>query len=288
MIKVYFEAPLYLGHAFGNIRNQVMSMAPEEVQEVQTVAEADYQIVPLIGKGSRMEFKKPLDKLILFYFCYFTSTEGEDPNEYWEEELQNSIILSYYDIPSYFKKDMRFIRTPVGVDTEVFRRLPEVQRVNMAMSTGHVEPTEKLREFYDGAIGAGYKVAHVGHNFAFGRDFSHYEDIDVEAMVILYNQSRFCNAMRIDEGYEISNIEGVLCGCRPICLDYPMYRYWFEDWSVFVPDLEDKDEMAFAITEAMLLNEERPVTDNDSKEIARRFDYRPVYKKLWKEILKHV
>jgi len=288
MVKIYAKVlPEAISNAIKNVNRELRKYAPEEVVFVEDIRVADFQWIDVIGEGSFEFMYLPLERTIPLFYCYLSgANEGNLPAVVFKELLtQSPAVVSYYPLDEW-NPDIgdQFIRTPLGVDTNIFRKTNFEERTSV-LTTGYVTETEFIKEFYQAAMFNDYDTIHIGGNYNFGKRYTHYEDLSIEGVVELYNQSKYCNAMRFLEGFELSNIEGILCGSRPICLDYPMYRYWFNDTSIFVPESHEYDERVLYVTEAILTDDKGPVTDAEIESIANRFNSKAVYTNLWQEIL---
>jgi len=289
MIKIYTKVSDEIGYGIKTAVNNIKQSAPDNIEFVDTPNKADYRFVHLIGESELKEFTLPMDRMLVFFYCFKTAGSANIPSEeLYKDILSKAIVMSYYPLDEWVT-DISFdmIRTPIGVDTNVFVRTNYGNR-NAVMTTGYVADSEFIKEMYQAASLNMLETNHVGHNFNFGPGFNHFEDVSVEKMVEIYNKSKFCNGMRYVEGLELSNIEGILCGCRPICLDYPMYRYWFNETSLFIPEILDFDERVMALMEVMLADKKGPVTEEEREYVVNRFGSHIVYPELWTEILRRI
>jgi hypothetical protein len=96
------------------------------------------------------------------------------------------------------------------------------------------------------------------------------------------SMSKYANALREEEGFELMGIEGLLCGARPIYYDLPCYRHWFDGIGEFISPDPVK-------TEGDLVNlfsrPPREVTLKEKYEVINMFNWRRVCDNMWDIIL---
>lgn len=296
-VKCWTEViPKGFSRAIHRVCNGLKQYAPDNIEIVDNIEAADIQIVHVVGKGEMpLINRKPLNKTIPFMYCFLTSTDGEEPREFWYEVFAKAMLtMTYYDLPSMMKEkypeiEFSFYRTPVGVDTNVFYVEPLLNKTFSVMSTGYVDWAEKIHEWYDAFTCIGYDVNHAGKDFGYGKNFFAYEDITDEQMRLLYNISKYTNGMRVAEGFEAPVIEGTLCGSRGICFDSPIYRYWFDEIALFVRQLEDPVSMVEEILD--VIDTEKginPISKSELEYTKNRFANNIVYPNMWKAILERI
>ncbi|MFX3630143.1 MAG: hypothetical protein ACE3JR_12650 [Ectobacillus sp.] len=78
-------------------------------------------------------------------------------------------------------------------------------------------------------------------------------------------------------------LNGLMCGPRPICLDNPHYRRWFNDLAVFVPKLDDKDRLAEKLLEAFE-PQYQAVTLEEQARVKGFFSWERIAKLFWSNL----
>jgi hypothetical protein len=296
-VKVWNEVwPKDFSRAIHRVCNGLTKYAPKEVEFVENIEEADIQIVHVVGEGEvPLILRKPGNKTVIFMYCFLTSTSGAEPREYWKDTYKDALLtMSYYDLPSLMKEkypdfEFSFYRTPVGIETDVFYKDEKLKKSCSVVSTGHVDWAEKIEEWHDAFSWMGFDVVHIGRDFGYSRNFFAYDKLSDIEMRGLYNEARYANGMRVTEGFEAPVVESTLCGTRGICFDTPGFRYWFNDIALFVPELNDKQEMTDAIIKVATSDEGlKPVTPEQIELTKSKFAANIVYPNMWKEIMERV
>ena len=288
-MKVYAEIEEVLGIGLHRVQYEIQHYSPPGIEFVDSIEEADLQIVPVIGLGS-LEFIKHPNHILLQY-CYMTA-ERQDP-EFWLPIFQKAkMVFSYYNLPSYVgSNDFNFLHSPLGVDMEVFqdRKLSIVPRDFIVATSGYEPFGEAIKECYQAARILKKKVFHLGPGLDHdrfqpwvGAGFVAHSGISDTDLARMYSRSKYVSGLRFGEGFELPVIEGLACGARPICFDLPVYRQWFNDFAVFVPHIRD-DDLMYALVE--IFNTDRPVTEEELQICKERFSWEVVMQKFWERVL---
>ena len=279
-MKVFAEVlPRTLGHVMHRANAELRRHAPDGVEFVDDVDDADLQILDVIGTGS-LEYLAHPDHVLLQH-CYLT-TETQDPG-YWLPRFRGArLVMSTYDLHALTgADDFALYRAPFGVDATVFRPR-DVPRGAAIMTSGHDANGEAIRECYDAARSCGLDVLHLGRDFAYGPRFRAYEGVGDEDLARLYSSCRWVSGLRRGEGFELPVVEGLACGARPICFDTPSYRHWFGDNAVFVPEIEPR-ALTRALREVLAAPPE-PVGEAEREDVVRRFDWAETFGGLWSRL----
>jgi glycosyltransferase involved in cell wall biosynthesis len=174
--------------------------------------------------------------------------------------------------------------TPWGYDPDKFYNMC-LPRDYLVMATGYVAETEFIREVYEAARRAGGRMIHVGGDVGI-RDVDNYErreGISDDEMLMLYNRSVYVNAMRDTVGFEVVGVEGLACGCTPIYLDLPCYRYWLDGMAIFVPPSR------YGMVERLEEIFRRGLTVAvDRRRLREKFSWEYVAPRIWRAILEAV
>lgn len=261
-MKLWYSAKKpYLSHAFQRLEEALHLTAPEGVTFVETEAESDLNIRPIVNW---VDFQEPSSKDVCWQLCYLTA--GQTP-EWWQERWRVChAVISYLDLPT------RYLQMPLGYDPNVFFMGNGMKKYR-AITTGYVDGPGA--EFISDVWRAFGNVLHIGANLALGEGYNHTERISDSQLRSAYQASEYVVSLRDVEGFELPIIEGAACGALPVALDLPCYRRWFPATTLFVRPthvLEDLKRIA-----------EQPA--NYSPAVGR-FEWSNVMKDFWKEILK--
>lgn len=280
-MRVYAAVlPPTLGRAMYRINAELRRQAPSDVEFVANAAEADLQVLDVIGHGSFDYLKLPSH--VLLQHCYLT-TETQDP-QYWLTRFHRArLIMSYHDLPALTgAHDFAFYRAPWGVDGTVFRNLG-LPRTVAVLTTGHDHNGEAILECFSAARRLSLPVVHLGRNFGSANGVHCVEGVSDEELAVHYSRARYVSGLRRGEGFELPVLEGLACGARPICFDTPGYRHWFHEHAVFVPELAH-DELIEALVEILARNPD-PVTPEERAAVLERFNWHTIFGEFWSLLL---
>lgn len=276
-MKVCVSSPIQ-ARSIQRISAALARYAPAEV--VTSRDDADLIVHIVVGVGNFESV--PINELIDFtrpyaiVQCCLMSTEQKTP-DFWRPLWEHAeVVWSYLDLrafaPSY---DFNFYYAPLGVDPVFYDR--HCHRDIDLLTTGYVAETECVYAAAEAVARIGGKHMHVGPNFNLGPHSSHMLDVSDEQMAYLYSCSRYVAGLRRDEGFELPAAEGLACGARPIMLDAPHYRQWFDGFAEFVP--EDTDAVVSRAIETVL----RCESDNVPSQL---FNWQHIVEGFWQLALK--
>ena len=278
-IKVYYER---LIKNLWNKDNEIgfKSYAPTKYEFVQEPDNADFQIID-ITRISDKNYIKCKDYVVLFH------TFGEwadEPPELYRELFENAMLVySHMDLKPIFP-DINFIRGAWGCHTDVWFGLADRNNSKyQILCTGEIAKTEGIEECVFACDNLGVKMLHVGPNFQY-KNFSYTttSNLTGEQMRTAYNDCKWVSGLRRIEGFEKPVCEGLLCGCRPVCFDTPLYRYWYGDLARYVKegtDIETYNDIVKVMKE-----EYEPVTDTEKEFAIEKFGWKNVAKRFWLKI----
>lgn len=282
-IKVYSRIREPVGHVIYRINREFLKRAPEVVEFVDYPKQADFQIVHCIGAGSLAKIWNK--KFVLFQHCLLSA--DLENLAVWQGIFEHALmVVSYLDLPHFFGKDaFNFHRTPWGVDMQMFRNLCKT-RTNGIMTTGWSLNQEAIEECYLAARRCHRQIINVGADFGFGKGFSAVSNITDKELCEVYNECEFVSGLRFKEGFELSVIEGLACGCRPICFDLPIFRYWFGDMAYYVHHCQG--EPLAGKVETILRQPPRPISKEEFERLESEFHWKNIADRFWKKIIEYV
>jgi hypothetical protein len=286
-MRVHMEVqPPSLGLALHRLQRELRRHAPPTITFVETVHDADLQIVQVIGMGSLAYVQH--ERYVLIQLCFLTTEQPASGTReaFWRPLFARAqLVASYYDLPSLVGvDDFPFHRMPLGVDGAVFYDRLGAPRPACVLTTGYETGGEAIRECRDAAARVNQPMIHVGAGFEFfGDGCLVVEGISDDRMAELYSQARYVSGLRRGEGFELPVLEGLACGARPICFDTPGYRHWFDRHAVFVPE-SDSDTLTDALT-ALLHTPPRPVTVEERDQALGFFCWKRISERFWSRVL---
>jgi hypothetical protein len=282
-LKVYSRIHEPLGHVIYRINREFVKRAPEKVDFVDHPRRADLQIVQCIGAGSLAKIWN--NKYILFQHCLLSADLASF--EVWRGIFDHSLmVVAYIDLPALLKTNtFNFHLTPWGVDTTVFRN-DHRPRTKGLITTGWSLCQEALQECYLAVSRARKSMVNLGADFQFGEGFSAVSRLTDAELCNVYNDCEFVSGLRFKEGFEVSVVEGLACGCRPICFDLPTYRNWFGELACYVPP--SQGESLVPRIENVLRYRPRPVSEEEMKLVRETFDWQAITSRFWKKVFDYV
>jgi len=202
--------------------------------------------------------------------------------------------VSFMDVPTEARApDIPFLRSPLGVDGDVFYRRKAAifpyDVTSVVMTTGFDVELEAIRDCLEAAKqardGQGLRTAiHVGPPFDFGCNPLIRRDILDEEMAQCYSSVLYVSGLRRGGGFELPVIEGLACGARPVCFDQPWYRHWFEGHAVFIPETAN----CTADLVEVFRRDPEPVTEAEREAVLAKFSWKTIAERLWARVLESI
>lgn len=301
-MNAYVMIPAKMSRAMIRVVDALTRYAPPEVTIVDRQEDADLEVLHIIGHPDLVSEAARCNRAGKAYavmqYCLRTT---QCPNTVdwlllWDGAVD---VWSYYDIPALIHEDGnamptgledRFYLAPLGVDDFTFahHNLPGDQpRRYTLLTSGYVADSECVEECTKAVGRISGRVFHLGPKLKCHRGLDHVDQrmgMDDEALADIYNSCEYVAGMRRVEGFEMPAAEGLLCGARPIMLDRPHYRRWFEPWAIFV---SESDPMTLALEiESVLRQDARgPVTPAEREAARERFEWQPLVAEFWRRII---
>lgn len=282
-LKVYSRIHEPAGHAIYRINREFVKRAPPTVEFVDYVKQADFQIIHCLGAGS---LTKIWHKRYILFQHNFLNADISNPNVWLGVFGQAMLVVSYADLPNQLKStNFQFHMTPWGVDLSTFVNR-DCKRNTKLLTTGWSSFGEALRECYLAVKQRQQNMVNVGADFNFGEGFKAVSRLTDAELCDLYNDCEFVSGLRFNEGFEISIIEGLACGCRPICFDIPVYRKWFDGLVSFVPHCSGR--ALVRKLEDVLKRGAMPISRDEKIRLRTQFDWQQVVDSFWNRVLDYV
>lgn len=287
-MKVFFYRRPDLGMAFLRIEHYFKLFAPKLFRWVGDINNADLAIVNIVGMEDIYYTLNLQIPYVIVFHCPLPDT-----NAIQEAFSRAVAIYSFLDL-SNFKGNI--MRGGWGVDPTLFYVEPFMEKQFTILATGMVAHTEALGEIYQACVRIGGRMLHAGpdvsHQIRHLNPQYYYQQYfyDPNLLRLAYNSAKFVSGLRRDTGFELPVLEGLLCGCRPICFDFEVYRYYFNDFAIFIKqtgatftytDFEDITQQLVDVFQ----NKYTPVTKEEIEEAKKRFAWEVIVQKFWNFIL---
>lgn len=288
-MRVHFETPRAFGFSIHRVEREFKRFAPEDIQFVgrYDVEQADLVVVQFIGRDGLVDYLIESGRpYAVILYCITPGTSLRNIQSTYDYRLvkQACCVYSFHPLRE-MGFDANTLLGPLGVDPETFFLEPSVARSNTIISTAWVAASEGFREIYGAVTRTQGRVVHVGGSLAGecgdifrGEFYVRYEHVTDDKLRALYNSCKYVSGLRRSCGFELPVLEGLLCGCRPICFDNPYYTRWFKDFAVFVPETSERlvDDLT-----TVFRSEYRPVTQDEIAYVASNFSWRRIAQSFW-------
>jgi len=266
----------------GRVVHNLKKYAPPDIEIVSDKSEADLVVLHINGRRDHrtieaQEIKKQGKQYAIIQYV-LGSSRNPDPRDWLELWNGAKAVWSYYDLRE-FVPDLYL--APLAADPEVFH--PEPTDKMWLIGTNAAEyRVECIGEVRLAAFNIG-RVLHIGPAFEPSPITDVYENVTDEQLRGLYNQCNWFSSLRRKDGFELTAVEAMLCGVRPIVFDTPNYRQWYQDLAEFVPETPP-GELVRNICN-ILNSPPRPLTSDEIEEVKRRFNWERIIKGFWERCM---
>jgi len=298
-MKVYLE-PQTDSRGIMRVRDALIRYAPKEI-ELSSLGECDLAILHVFGRNTSthetVQWLRTHEKQYAVIQYVLRSSMRPNTKDWIDIWNDAKLVWSYYDLVALCKEDelgyfhedswemeaFPFYYAPLGVDGSVFfDRLLGHDTFKILASAQHAL-SESVRECSFAVKKINKKMIHLGHELRRGKDIFCIKGISDVRLAEYYSQCEFVSGLRRIEGFEFPVIEGAMCGARPIVFDRPEMRHWFKEFSIFIP--EGKREQVIESLVDTFRYGAMPVTEDEKKLIAARFNWETIIKGFWERIL---
>ena len=296
-MKVCTWADPNLSGAMHRVALALAAHVPEGVTVTPRADDADLVIVHTIGTDVWPVIARLRERGQRYAMMQYCMRSTQEPNtagwlDYWRGA---SCVWSYYDLDALMHEDgvidamfegLPFYVAPLGADPGIFYPQIIVGDRYGILTSGYVAESECVAECTEAARRAERTVFHLGP--LLGCHEGHVTvrfGISDDELRMAYCQSDFVAGMRRCEGFEMPAVEGLFCGARPIVLDRPHYRAWFNDFAEFVPEV-NTETLTECIADVLIRGGERgPVTDAEIDAARERFNWQTLVSRFWERAL---
>jgi hypothetical protein len=260
--------------------------APEGVEAVSKIEDADLRIVHVIGHGS-MDGVNPEQPHVIIQYC-LRSTEDGGKLEYWLPIWRKArMVWSYYRLDQLGAFPfVNFYHSPLGVD-EVFRKeFNGAYRDIGVMTSGFVAESESVEEVAAAAAEARLRVVHIGPSNVLRRkapkNWNAMEGVTDQELAMLYRRSLWVSGLRHAEGFELPAVEGLVSGARPIVFDRDDMRQWYSNHAVFVRECSGHRLIGSLLD--IFRHQPTVVTRDEQAAALQFFDWARIAPAFWKRL----
>jgi len=290
-MKIYFETDLG-GWALVRIRQAIRENLPVDVIEVPTRGEADLVILYIIGRLNHnfqdIDLLKKGGTKVIVLQCALRSTRNPNTVDWIPLWKMADLVWSYYDLPALIREDgngeadFNFFHSPLGTDRQF---QPHSRNKDfMIVTLGRSHRAESLHEVWTAVYQAGFEGCHVGKVFDYYPGLTYFPEGGHRARIAGFlSQCHYVSCLRRKEGFELTAVEGLVCGTRPIFYDRPHYRNWFGDFGEYIPEGTPNEVIASLID---LFNRPvRKVYEQERIAAREKFNWETILKGLWERCL---
>jgi hypothetical protein len=276
-MKAYFDNPTN-SIAIDRVVLNLERYMPKSIKRVADKNKADLIVMHVFGRNNHIKMEIESNKKQYAVIQYaLKSTRNPDPKD-WETIWNNAkVVWSYYDLKGFY-------HAPLAADPDVFKRT-NVDRDYLigTLSVKACYEAECIGEAHLATFRTRGKAIHIGETLIPNPIVRYVSGISDAELVDIYNRCKWFSCLRRKEGFEVTAIEALLCGARPIMFDTPNYRQWFDGLVEFIPEssvVNTAKHIGRVIT-----GEPKPVTDAEIEEIKRRFNWKSIIEGFWKRCL---
>jgi hypothetical protein len=281
-MKIYFDNPTK-SIAIDRVVLNLERYMPTEFIRVATREEADLIILHVFGRNNHVT--KDTESILNSGKKYaviqyaIKSTRNPDSKD-WKTIWDNAqVVWSYYNLGG------NFYHAPLAADPDIFINKNNTNKDYLigSLSVKECYHAECIGEVHLATFKARGKAIHIGEVLVPNPAVTYVSNISDLELVDVYNNCHWFSCLRRKEGFEVTAIEALLCGARPIMFDTPNYRQWFDGLVEFIPESSVRDTSKHLAR--VILGEPKPVTDSEIEEIKRRFNWKLIIEGFWKKCM---
>jgi len=263
--------------------------SPSGIEWVDDWTHADLIIEHYVRRDPELEMRISQKPYVLCFYCSEESRTLPEYHAYYQRLIGGAKwVYSYLPLAEEgFQGNI--LRGPCGIDVNLFTPSPSKKLATKpitVVTTGYVAYTEGIDAMIAATQLSG-RLVHVGPGLEaeFGYDVGKLPHVrrlwqisDLE-LIEQYRQAKYVSGLRRTEGFELPVLEGILCGARPICFDLPVYRHWFNEFAIFVPEVAP-NQLADILAK-IFLGPYRAVTQSEQEQVKQRFSWENVARLFW-------
>jgi len=287
-MKAYVDAPRHLSRAMFRVSDALRRHAPSDVEIVERPADADLQVLHVIGQDA-LDFTSAAPRTAVIQYCLY-SADVESWHPLWEK---TSLVWSYYDLHGRLPQGANFYHAPLGVDPAFLTRPLVGTSRQYVMTSGYVAGSraEAIEEVAHAADACGLATVHlgpmpVGLTKALPRSWYNVHEISDAALAALYDGARWVSGLRYIEGFELPVVEGLARGARPFVFDRQDMRQWYAGHAEFIPECEG-NELVERL-KRLFMHPQWPVSLGEIADVRHKFDWETIVGGFWSNILQTI
>jgi hypothetical protein len=284
--------PPNLSQAMYRVARALRVWAPRELEFVRDPAQADLQVVHVIGPNAIDEIRSP--RCALIQYCLGAASTADGTNQripsaaYEPLWARAELVWSYLDLAKYCASS--FYYAPLGIDPAFVNTYVKTPRDIGVLTSGYVSDPcgEAIEEMAWASDRSGLSMLHLGPDDVQGmaRKPSNWQFVNGltdTQLAQVYCHTAWVSGLRHVEGFEMPVIEGLACGARPIVFDRPDMTQWYTDHAVFVQ--ECSGDVLVRVLAEVLERSPVPVTESERAVILDRFNWASIIRGFWERIL---
>jgi hypothetical protein len=282
-MRVYFE-PGFPSWGISRVAYQLSEHLPPDFTPVGDPGSADLVVLHVVGRrdhninrAGQVTSAGAQYAVIQYVLGSCRNPDPADWKEFWDGA---KVVWSYYDLPT-----PKLYRAPLAADPTVFYKMG-AEKKYLVGTNGNTYRGEAVGEVHMAAYQAGGKIVHVGEKFNSDPIVTYLQSITDDELRDVYNGCDWWSSLRRWDGFEMTAVEALLCGVRPIMFDTPNYRHWFDGLAKFIPECHP-GEMTGRL-KRIFKDGVAPVIEQEIEETKTRFDWRRSVTGFWERCLNSV
>lgn len=290
-MKVYLQ-PDNDSRGILRVAQALTRYAPPSIDIVSSPQDADCEVIHVYGRHDKVrdriiDLRAKGRQYVMIQYC-MRSTMRPNTFDWMRMWQQSKFVWSYYDLFKLCDEDktrgeFNFYYAPLGVDSDVFVESGAKGKGFIIAACSQHALAEGAKECALAAKRVKMPMFFLGHDLRRGDDIVCRTGMSDTELARWYSECKYVSGLRRCEGFELPVLEGALCGARPIVYDRPHYRKWFNEFAIFIPEL-DRDSVIDSL-EKVFNGYYGQITDNDKMLIRDRFNWETIAKGFWDRVI---
>ena len=278
-----FLGTLSTAWSVSRIISALSANLPSNLERVNDPAQAELIVLHVTGRNEHtiryaQEILSQGKKYAVIQYA-LKSTRNPDPQDWYPLWQNAKVVWSYYDLKEHIPN---FYHAPLAAGSDLFYP-QEAKKKYIVGTVGNCYQAECVGEVQLAAWQTGARALHIGENFNSNPIVDYVSGVSDDQMRELYCSCMHMASLRRKEGFEMTAVEALLCGVRPIMFDTPNYRQWFDGLAEFIPEGTPKNTTGRL--KKIFKSDVKPVTDDEIEETKKRFDWKRSVGGFWERCL---
>lgn len=284
-MKVFLQPTGPYNRVMSRVANALSLYAPKGVALVQNAQDADVQVLHVTDLDA--DTSKCKDYAVIQYRGY-----GERDSKTLQTLWENArMVWSYYPLHDVIPSSTACLYAPLGLDEAFVNPRMSFNRELAIITTGYASgPTTKPIEEIALAVNANkLRMLHIGPSALDGMHvypacWQAQSEVNDPTLAMLYHNAERVSGLRLGEGFELSALEGMACGARPVVFDRVEMKHWFGSFAEVIPECHGQ-ELVDRL-KVLLSHPPDPVKMEERRTVIGDFSWERIATAFWDGLLK--